>query len=85
MTTASINPGVIWSGSYCQFGVEALIPVNARSGSRVGVLAQFHIYLDDLFPRVFKPLFGGPSRNSNPTPNGDNNNNSSSSTNFNGK
>ena len=76
LTTASINPGVIWSGSYCQFGVEALIPVNARSGSRVGVLAQFHVYLDDLFPRVFKPLFGGPSRNGSPTPNDSNNPNS---------
>ena len=76
LTTASINPGVIWSGSYCQFGVEALIPVNARSGSRVGVLAQFHVYLDDLFPHVFKPLFGGPNRNSNPIPNNDSNTNS---------
>ena len=63
LTTATINPGVIWSGTYCQFGVEALIPVNARSGSRVGVLAQAHFYLDDLFPKVFKPIFGGPSRN----------------------
>ena len=61
LTTASINPGVIWSGSYCQFGVEAIIPVNARSGSRVGVLAQFHVYLDDLLPGIFHPLFGGPS------------------------
>ncbi len=63
LTTASINPGVIWSGSYCQFGVEALIPINARSGSRVGVLAQFHIYLDDLLPGIFHPIFGGPSHN----------------------
>ena len=61
LTTASINPGIIWSGSYCQFGVEALIPVNARSGSRVGVLAQFHLYLDDLLPSVFHPIFNGPS------------------------
>ena len=75
LTTASVNPGVIWSGSCCQFGVEALIPVNARSGSRVGVLAQVHFYLDDLFPKVFKPLFGGPSRNgatsNNPASNND--------------
>ena len=63
LTTASINPGVIWSGSVCQFGVEALIPVNARSGSRVGVLAQFHIYLDDLLPGIFHPIFGGPGHN----------------------
>ncbi len=64
LTMASINPGVIWSGSVCQFGVEALIPVNARSGSRVGVLAQFHIYLDDLLPGIFHPIFGGPGHNS---------------------
>ena len=62
LTTASINPGVIWSGTYYQFGVEALIPVNARSGSRVGVLAQFHVYLDDLLPGIFHPIFGGPIR-----------------------
>ena len=63
LTNASINPGVIWSGSYFQFGVEALIPVNARSGSRVGVLAQFHLYLDALLPGIFHPIFGGPSHN----------------------
>ena len=60
LTTVSINPGVIWSGRYYQLGVEALIPANARSGSHVGVLAQLHFYLDDLFPSVFgHPLFGG--------------------------
>lgn len=64
LTTASINPGVIWSGSVCQLGLEALIPVNARSGSKVGVLVQFHIYLDDLLPSIFHPIFGGPSHNS---------------------
>ncbi len=59
-TTASMNPGVIWSGQYCQFGMEALIPLNARSGSHVGGIAQVHFYLDDLFPKLFgKPLFGG--------------------------
>ena len=63
LTTASIDPGVIWSGSVCQLGVEALIPVNARSGSRVGVLVQFHIYLDDLLPGIFHPIFGGPRNN----------------------
>ena len=63
LTTASINPGVIWSGSVCQFGVEALVPVNARSGSRVGVLVQFHLYLDDLLPGIFHPIFGGQGHN----------------------
>ena len=60
-TTASINPGVIWSGSVCQLGVEALVPVNGRSGSKVGVLVQFHIYLDDLLPGIFHPIFDGSS------------------------
>ena len=70
LTTATINPGVIWSGRFCQFGMEALIPINARSGSRVGALGQVHFYLDDLFPKVFgRPIFGGnnPSSNNVPT------------------
>jgi hypothetical protein len=59
LTNGSINPGVVWSGQYCQFGAEALIPMNARSGHNVGVLAQMHFYLDDILPNVFKPLIGG--------------------------
>jgi hypothetical protein len=53
-TTGTINPGVIWSGRYFQVGVEAVIPVNAHTGHNVGVLAQLHFYLDDVFPRLFK-------------------------------
>jgi hypothetical protein len=59
LTTGSINPGVVWSGQYCQFGVEALIPINHRSGTNVGVLAQMHFYLDDIFPKIFRPIFSG--------------------------
>lgn len=59
-TTGTISPGVIWSGQYCQIGAEAMIPVNSRTGSNVGVLVQLHFYLDDLLPGLFgKPLFGG--------------------------
>ena len=58
--TATINPGLIWSGQYFQLGAEALIPLNSRTGSNAGVLVQVHFYLDDLFPRVFgQPLIGG--------------------------
>lgn len=58
-TTGTINPGVIWSGKYFQIGVEAVIPINRHTGNNVGVLAQLHFYLDDLFPRIFsKPLLG---------------------------
>jgi hypothetical protein len=58
-TTGTINPGVIWSSKYVQFGVEAVVPINERTGSSVGVIAQLHFYLDDLFPRSLgRPLFG---------------------------
>ena len=59
LTTGTVSPGVIWTGSYFQVGVEALIPINRQSGSGVGVIAQIHFYLDDIFPRTIgKPLFG---------------------------
>jgi hypothetical protein len=57
-TTGTINPGIIWAGQYVQLAVEASIPVNNRSGSHVGVVAQLHFYLDDLFPKSLgRPLF----------------------------
>jgi hypothetical protein len=60
VTTGFIFPGVIWVGSYYQVGVEAIIPINKESGSGVGVIAQLHLYLDDMFPNtVGQPLIGG--------------------------
>jgi hypothetical protein len=62
LTTGTINPGVIWVGSYFQVGVEAVIPVNGASGTGVGFLGQLHLYLDDMFPKTFgQPLIGGTS------------------------
>ncbi len=62
ITTGTINPGVIWVGSYFQVGLEATVPVNAASGHGVGVLGQLHLYLDDMFPQTIgQPLLGGPS------------------------
>ena len=59
-TTGTVNPGIIWAGKYCQFGVEAVVPINERTGNNVGVIAQLHFYLDDLFPHTLgHPLFGG--------------------------
>jgi hypothetical protein len=59
VTTGTIQPGVIWVGSYFQVGIEAIIPVNAQSGSAIGGIAQLHLYLDDIFPDTFgKPLLG---------------------------
>jgi hypothetical protein len=60
-TTGTINPGVIWVGNTFQFAVEALIPINRQSGANVGVIAQLHLYLDDIDPRgIGRPIFGGP-------------------------
>jgi len=59
-TTGTINPGIIWAGRYCQLGVEAVVPINERTGNNVGVIAQLHFYLDDLFPHSLgHSLFGG--------------------------
>jgi hypothetical protein len=65
LTTGTINPGVIWVGSYLQVGLEAIVPVNAESGHGIGVLGQLHLYLDDIFPNsiIGRPLLGG-----SPTP-----------------
>jgi hypothetical protein len=62
VTTGTINPGVIWVGSYFQVGLEAQVPVNAASGHGIGMLGQLHLYLDDIFPTtVGQPLLGGPT------------------------
>jgi hypothetical protein len=59
VTTGTIQPGVIWVGNYFQVGVEAVIPVNGQSGRTIGVEAQLHLYLDDIFPTTFgQPLIG---------------------------
>src|SRR6202022_4874039 len=50
LTTGTINPGVIWVGNTFQIGAEGLIPINRQSGSNVGVIAQLHLYLDDIDP-----------------------------------
>jgi hypothetical protein len=67
VTTGTIQPGVIWVGSYFQVGVEAIIPINAQSGSAIGGMAQLHLYLDDMFPDTFgKPLLGSTNTQKRP-------------------
>jgi hypothetical protein len=56
-TTGTVNPGVIWVNRYLQVGVEAIIPIDARSGRDVGARAQAHLYLPAIFPDL-KPMFG---------------------------
>jgi hypothetical protein len=51
-------PGVIYLADWYQVGLEALIPGNRASGTNVGVIAQFHVYFDDLMPHSLgKPVF----------------------------
>lgn len=59
-TTGTVNPGLLWVGQSLQLGLEAVIPVNRRSGNSVGVTFQLHWFLDDLFPdSLGAPLFKG--------------------------
>lgn len=57
-TTGTINPGLLWTNRYGQFGIEAQIPVNRASGTHIGVLFDAHLYFDDLLAHSLgKPLF----------------------------
>ncbi len=59
-TTGTIAPGFLYEGDTWQFGLEMTIPANGatREFQGVGVLGQFHLFLDDIFPdSLGKPLF----------------------------
>src|ERR1700716_2314500 len=56
-TTGTVNPGFIWVSRYLQVGVEAIVPMDAHSGRDLGVRAQAHLYLSEIFPDL-KPIFG---------------------------
>ena len=57
--TGTVNPGLIWAGKYVQLGLEAIVPVNDRTGKNVGVRGQVHFFIDDIFPGTLgRPLFG---------------------------
>jgi hypothetical protein len=52
-----IAAGVNYAADGYAFSVEALIPGNKQTGSHLGVVAQFHLYFDDLFPTSLgKPI-----------------------------
>jgi hypothetical protein len=57
-TTGTVNPGIIWAGKYFQLGLEAVVPINERTGKNVGIRGQIHFFLDDIFPTTLgRPLF----------------------------
>jgi hypothetical protein len=56
-TVGTIQPGVIWAGPYFQIGAEAILPATRLTGHGYGGVVQFHVYLDDLFPRsIGRPI-----------------------------
>jgi hypothetical protein len=57
-TTGTIDPGIIIYGKFGQVGLEAIIPANSNTGSKVGGVIQFDLYLNTLFPdSIGKPIF----------------------------
>jgi hypothetical protein len=51
--------GVNYTAETYSVGLEALIPGNKQTGSHLGVIAQFHLYFDDMFPTTLgKPIAG---------------------------
>lgn len=58
-TNGTVNPGIIWAGKFFQIALEAVFPINERTGKNVGVRGMLHFFLDDLFPKTLgQPLFG---------------------------
>jgi hypothetical protein len=52
-----IAAGVNYTAQDYAFSIEALIPGNRQTGSHLGVIAQFHLYFDDMFPNSLgKPI-----------------------------
>ena len=51
--------GAAYTTSYYALTAEMLIPGNRNTGSHIGVIAQFHLYFDDIFPHSLgKPITG---------------------------
>ena len=49
--------GVNYTATDYAFGLEMLVPGNRNTGSHLGVIAQFHLYFDDLLPHSLgKPI-----------------------------
>jgi hypothetical protein len=49
--------GVNYTQRFYAMSVEMLVPGNRETGSHLGVVAEFHLYFDDLFPTSLgKPL-----------------------------
>jgi len=56
-TSFQLGTGAVWTGEFFSLSTEILVPLNAAAGHGLGVIGQFHLYFDDLFPTTLgKPL-----------------------------
>jgi hypothetical protein len=44
-TTGTMNPGLVWVGQKFNVSLQAVLPINSRSGHGTGAMIQFHKYL----------------------------------------
>lgn len=58
-TSGTANPGLIWASEKVQVGMEIVLPLNDRTGKTVGVRGFLRIDLDQIWPGLGRPLFGG--------------------------
>lgn len=58
-TRGTANVGFVWVGRGVQTELEAVAPINDRSGKNVGARAFLRIGLEEIFDGRFgRPLFG---------------------------
>jgi hypothetical protein len=58
-TTFTLGTGAVWTGEDFSLSTEVLWPLNGAAGHGLGVIGQFHLYFDDMFPNTLgKPIFG---------------------------
>ncbi len=56
-TSFTLGTGAVWTGEYYSLSTEVLWPLNGAAGHGLGVIGQFHLYFDDLFPNSLgRPL-----------------------------
>ena len=68
VTTGTINPGVIWVGEYLSVRRRGDDPGQPAERQHVGVIAQLHFFLDDIFPNTIgRPIFGNSIASGRPT------------------
>ncbi len=57
-TTGTANPGLVWVGESVQVAIEAVLPLNDRTGKTVGIRGFLRVDLDEILPGLAQPLFG---------------------------